>query len=106
MDVVGVDDEFGWVSANQAVRHVDRPYVVLVQEVDDLRCNCPTHFYMKKMGLKRTFFLNCELVNDKRPLDYEFSYEDNTPVKPGDYYYLRAEQITTDMVWSSPVWID
>lgn len=37
--------------------------------------------YMNKMGVRRTFFLNCELVNGERPLDYEFDYEDFAPVK-------------------------
>lgn len=62
--------------------------------------------YMSRMGVERTFFLNCEMVSGDHPLDYEFSYEDRTPVKPGDYYYLRAEQLDTNKVWSSPVWID
>jgi hypothetical protein len=61
---------------------------------------------MVKMGVERTLFLNCEMVNGKGPLDYDFAYEDRTPVKPGDYYYLRAEQLDTNLVWSSPVWID
>ncbi len=62
--------------------------------------------YMALMGVPRTFVLNCELVSDEYPLDYGFAYEDRTPVKPGDYYYLRAEQLDTGIVWSSPVWID
>jgi hypothetical protein len=61
---------------------------------------------MSLMGVPWSFVLNCELVSDEYPLDYGFAYEDRTPVRPGDYYYLRAEQLDTNIVWSSPVWID
>jgi hypothetical protein len=34
------------------------------------------------------------------------SYSDKTPVKAGDYYYLRAVQEDDEIAWSSPVWIE
>jgi hypothetical protein len=62
---------------------------------------------MSRMGVPRTFVLSCEAVSDQHPLDYVFSYEDRTPVAPGRYYYyLRAEQLDTNLAWSSPIWID
>ena len=34
------------------------------------------------------------------------SYSDTTPVKAGDYYYLRAVQEDDEIAWSSPVWLE
>ena len=34
------------------------------------------------------------------------SYSDKTPLKAGDYYYLRAIQEDDEIAWSSPVWLD
>ena len=62
------------------------------------------HSYMKKMGVEPAFFLECELVNAEGPMDFEFSYDDRGGLEPGDYYYLRAEQLDTNLAWSSPVW--
>ena len=62
------------------------------------------HSYMKKMGVEPAFFVECELVNGEGPMDFEFSYEDHTELAPGDYYYLRVEQLDTNLAWSSPVW--
>ena len=33
-------------------------------------------------------------------------YSDKTPVKAGDYYYLRAIQEDDEIAWSSPVWLE
>lgn len=35
----------------------------------------------------------------------EFSFEDNSAVKPGDWYYLRVKQANGSLAWSSPVWV-
>ena len=64
------------------------------------------HAYMKKMGVDVTFFLECELLNDQGPTDYELTYEDREPLKPGDYYYVRVEQLDTNKGWTSPVWVN
>jgi hypothetical protein len=58
---------------------------------------------MKKMGVNVTFFLECELLNDQGPMDYELTYEDREPLKSGDYYYVRVEQLDTNKGWTSPV---
>ena len=64
------------------------------------------HSYMEKMGVPPTFFLECELVDAAGPMDFQLSYEDRGPLRPGDYYYLRAEQLDTNKAWSSPVWVN
>ena len=38
--------------------------------------------------------------------DMTISYFDKTPVKAGDYYYLRAIQEDDEIAWSSPVWLE
>ncbi|MEK7752783.1 MAG: hypothetical protein AAB654_12755 [Acidobacteriota bacterium] len=65
-----------------------------------------SHPYMEKMGVKPAFFLECELVNPEGPADFDLNYQDRGPLKSGDYYYLRMEQLDTNKAWSSPVWID
>ncbi len=64
------------------------------------------HSYMAKMGVAPEFFLECELVNPEGPMDVALEYEDREGVKPGDYYYVRAEQLDTNKAWSSPVWVN
>jgi len=64
------------------------------------------HPYMERMKLAPTFFLECELVNANAPMDVNFSYKDLGPLKPGDYYYLRMEQLDTNKGWTSPVWVN
>lgn len=39
------------------------------------------------------------------PLDQHYVFEDRTPAKPGDYYYIRVEQANSGVAWSSPVWL-
>jgi hypothetical protein len=34
------------------------------------------------------------------------SYSDTTPVKAGDYYYLRVLQEDDEIAWSSPIWFE
>lgn len=62
--------------------------------------------YMAKMGVAPTFFLECELVDTGGPMDVDFDYVDRTPSKPGDYYYVRMEQLDANKAWSSPVWVN
>jgi len=64
------------------------------------------HPYMEKMGVPPAFFLECDLVDASGPMDFSFNYEDRGPLKPGDYYYLRVEQLDTNKAWSSPVWVN
>ena len=64
------------------------------------------HSYLKMMGIETLFELECELVNEAGPMDFEFAYEDREAPAPGDYYYLRMEQLDTNKGWSSPVWFN
>ena len=64
------------------------------------------HSYLKLMGIEAFFELECELVNAEGPMDIEFDYEDRESPQPGDYYYLRMEQLDTNKGWASPVWIN
>jgi len=64
------------------------------------------HSYMKKMGLEPAYRVEFELVNPDAPMDAEFDYEDREPLEPGDFYYLRVEQLDTNKAWSSPVWVN
>lgn len=64
------------------------------------------HPYMKAMGVEPAFFLDLDVVSDKAPMDASFQFLDRTPPKPGDFYYLRAEQLDTNKAWSSPVWVN
>jgi hypothetical protein len=64
------------------------------------------HPYMEKMGVEPAFFLKCELVDVNGPRDVTVDYLDRTPRKPGDYYYVRIEQLDTNKAWSSPVWMN
>jgi hypothetical protein len=64
------------------------------------------HPYMEKMGVKPTFFLECELVNPNGSKDASVEYVDRGPRRSGDYYYLRIEQLDGNKAWSSPVWLN
>ncbi len=64
------------------------------------------HSYLRRMGVEVKFELVCELVNAEGPMDFEFEYEDLERPAPGDYYYLRMEQLDTNKGWASPVWIN
>ncbi len=85
LDVLRRDGYFRWRGLG------DKPY---------------THSYLKLMGIEVAFEIEFELVNDQAPMDIEFDYEDRDPPKPGDYYYLRMEQLDTNKGWASPVWIN
>lgn len=64
------------------------------------------HSYLKKMGIEAFFEIECELVNAGGPLDLELEFKDLERPEPGDYYYLRMEQLDTNKGWASPVWIN
>ena len=65
-----------------------------------------THSYLKLMGIDVAFEIEFELVNAQAPMDIEFDFEDRDAPEPGDYYYLRMEQLDTNKGWASPVWIN
>ncbi|MEZ5395364.1 MAG: hypothetical protein R2724_21465 [Bryobacterales bacterium] len=62
------------------------------------------HPYLEDMGLDVELFVEAELINPAAPLDYDLVYEHREAMKPGDYYYLRVQQLDTVKAWSSPVW--
>ena len=64
------------------------------------------HSYLKMMGIDAFFELECELVNPDGPMDLDLDFEDRDSPRPGDYYYLRMEQLDTNKGWASPVWIN
>ena len=64
------------------------------------------HRYLQAMGIAVAFVLECELVNAEGPLDIDLDYEDREAPQPGDYYYLRMEQLDTNKGWASPVWVN
>jgi len=64
------------------------------------------HPYMAKMGVAPRFFVESEMVVDAGPMDTAFSYQHREPLRSGDYFYLRVEQLDTNKAWSSPVWIN
>jgi len=64
------------------------------------------HAYMEKMGVPVAFFIECDLVSAEGPMDLTLEYEDREPLKTGDYYYVRMEQLDTNKAWSSPVWVN
>jgi hypothetical protein len=64
------------------------------------------HPYMERMGVAPAFSLAVDRVNAAGPMDVSFEFVDREPVKTGDYYYLRVEQLDTNKAWSSPVWIN
>jgi hypothetical protein len=62
------------------------------------------HSYLEKMGVDLEFFVEAELIGPAAPMDYDLVYEHREPMQPGDYYYLRVQQLDTIKAWSSPVW--
>ena len=65
-----------------------------------------SHPYLEKMGIESRFEAEFELVREDGPMDIELDYEDREPPKPGDYFYLRMEQLDANEGWASPVWIN
>ena len=68
--------------------------------------NPVSHSYLAMMGVEPFFELECELVNPQGTMDHEFEFEDREGPEPGDYYYLRMEQLDTNKGWASPVWFN
>lgn len=64
------------------------------------------HSYLELMGIEASFMLECELVQGDGSQDHEFEYRDHDGPEPGDYYYLRMEQLDTNKGWASPVWFN
>ena len=64
------------------------------------------HGYLAMMGIEPFFEIECELVNAEGAMDLEFEFEDRESPAPGDYYYLRMEQLDTNKGWASPVWFN
>ncbi|MEZ5404279.1 MAG: DUF3604 domain-containing protein [Bryobacteraceae bacterium] len=64
------------------------------------------HPYMQKMGVDTEFTVECDLVDAKGRMDERLTFEDREPLRPGDYIYLRAEQLDTNKLWTSPVWVN
>jgi hypothetical protein len=65
-----------------------------------------SHPYMKQMDLEPAFTVECELIEQNAPLDAAFEFVDRDALKPGDYFYLRLEQLDTNKAWTSPVWVN
>ena len=39
------------------------------------------------------------------PLEYDFEFVDRDSPQPGDYYFVRVQQIDGGTAWSSPIWV-
>ncbi len=65
-----------------------------------------THSYLEKMGIEARFQVEFEMVRENGPMDIDFDYEDREQPQPGDYYYLRMEQLDGNEGWASPVWVN
>ncbi len=65
-----------------------------------------THSYLEMMGVEARFEVEFEMVREDGPMDLELDYEDRDGPRPGDYYYLRMEQLDGNEGWASPVWIN
>ncbi len=46
--------------------------------------------------------IEVRLFDSSGTRDREFSYADESPAVPGDYYYVRVRQVDGSMAWSSP----
>lgn len=46
-----------------------------------------------------------QLVGENPPLEYELEYVDRGAMQPGDYYYVRVDQLDGARAWSSPIWV-
>ncbi|MGH9660682.1 MAG: DUF3604 domain-containing protein, partial [Bryobacteraceae bacterium] len=62
------------------------------------------HPYLEKMGVKPAFFVEADLLDANGPRDIVVKHWDQSPIRPGDYFRLRIEQVDTNKAWSSPVW--
>ncbi len=46
-----------------------------------------------------------QLIDGDQPMEYEIEYVDRDEAQPGDYYYVRADQLNGARAWSSPIWL-
>ena len=46
-----------------------------------------------------------EVIGGDLPMDAEIEYSDGDEMKPGDYYYVKVEQLDGARAYSSPVWV-
>ena len=49
--------------------------------------------------------VSVQLVSASPALDQQFTYVDRDNPQPGDYYYVRVQQLDGSMAWSSPIWV-
>jgi hypothetical protein len=63
----------------------------------------PREFEIRYGGYTDT--VSARLVPDDGALDQDFVFTDTDELKPGDYYYVRVNQVDGAIAWSSPFWI-
>ncbi len=44
-------------------------------------------------------------INPKGKLEQNFEFTDTDSPNPGDYYYVRIDQLNNEIAWSSPIWV-
>lgn len=72
----------------------------------------PRQIFMEAVGtdvIKRMDVIknNMEIYSEgPQKREVKIAFDDNSPAKKGDYYYVRLEQQDGGMAWSSPVFID
>ena len=49
--------------------------------------------------------ITLHVVDAAAPLDQEFEFTDLEGIAPGDYYYVRVNQLDGGRAWSSPWWV-
>ena len=49
--------------------------------------------------------ITLHMIDAAAPLDQEFEFTDLDGVAPGDYYYVRVNQLDGGRAWSSPWWV-
>ena len=49
--------------------------------------------------------VSIEVIGGDMPMDAEIEYSDGDAMKPGDYYYVKVEQLDGARAYSSPVWV-
>ena len=49
--------------------------------------------------------ITLHVVDAAAPLDQEFEFTDLDGIAPGDYYYVRVNQLDGGRAWSSPWWV-
>ena len=49
--------------------------------------------------------VSLELVGSSQPMEAEVEFTDTGEVRPGDYYYVRIDQLDGARAYASPVWV-